>query len=150
MVANTNTSSTSSICQMADIARQFAIMKQYTKTTTMINIPSGYGSNGQLEYELDILKADGVLILKTPAHRATIDHVASSPEIYGTATKSKTTKREYIENGMINELTELYPYIIKMMQRCKMKDVKQEYKYLLFNNFSIFYRRMKTHGHKYI
>ena len=147
MLANKHASSTSTICQMADIGRQFAILKAETKTTTAVNLPSGYGLKGQLEDELDRLKAGGVLILKTPARKAIIDHVVTCPEIYGSAMKPKTTKKGYIKNGMIDELTEIYPDIITMLQTCKLQDVKQEYEDLLFDNFSILYQTMKSKGH---
>ena len=91
VLANKHASSTSTICQMADIGRQFAILKAETKTTTAVNLPSGYGLKGQLENKLDRLKANGILMLKTPACKAIINHVVTSPEIYGSTMKSKTT-----------------------------------------------------------
>ena len=48
---------------------------------------------------------------------------------------------------MINELPELYPDIIKMIQIYKLKDIKQEYKDVLFNNFSILHQTIITYGH---
>ena len=100
VLANKHASLTSTICQMADIGRQFTILKAKTKSTTAVNLPSGYGLKGQLEDELDRLNASGVLMLKTPAHKAIIDHVVTCPEIYGSAMKPKTTKKEYIKNGI--------------------------------------------------
>ena len=46
-------SSSSAIQAMADIGRQFAIIKSESKKITAINIPSGYGLKGEFEYQLD-------------------------------------------------------------------------------------------------
>ena len=146
VLACKHASSTSSTTQMADVGRQFAVVKVESKTTTAVNLPSGYGLKGQLEDELDRLKAAGVLMLKLPARKAIVDHVTSCPEIYGTSMKNKTTKKGFIVNGMLDEITELYPDIYKMMQTCKSTDVKQEYEDLLFKNFSVLYQTMKNRG----
>ena len=83
VMACKHASSTSSIQQMADICRSFAIMKSESKRVTAINLPSGYGLKGQLEYELDHLQASGTLMLKLPARKATIGHIVSCSEIHG-------------------------------------------------------------------
>ena len=60
--------------------------------------------------------------------------------------KNKTTKKGFVQNGMLDEVTELYPDIYKMMQTCKSTDIKQEYKCLLFKHFWILYQTMKDRG----
>ena len=79
VVSCKHASSTSAIQQMADIRRQFAILKAACKTTTCINLLSGYGQKGKVEYNLDTLHASGQLVLKWPAKRARIDHICSCP-----------------------------------------------------------------------
>ena len=69
VMANKHASSTSAVQQMVDVGRQFAIMKAENKTTTSVNLPSGFGLKGQLEYELDHLHAQGILMLKPPAKK---------------------------------------------------------------------------------
>ena len=66
VMTNKHASSTSAVQQMADVGRQFAIMKAENKTTTSVNLPSGFVLNGQLEYDLDHLHAQGVLTFKPP------------------------------------------------------------------------------------
>ena len=66
VMANKHASSTSTITQMADLGRNFAIMKSKNKTTTSNYLPSGYGLKGQVEYKLDRLQSSGILVLKTP------------------------------------------------------------------------------------
>ena len=50
----------------------------------------------------------------------------------------KTTKRGFIENGMIDEKSHLYPDVTMMVKTCK-GEAKQEHKDLLFTNFSELY-----------
>ena len=47
---------------------------------------------------------------------------------------------------MLDEKTELYPDIIKMLIMCKLQDFKKEWEDVLFNNFSELYQCMKHHG----
>ena len=147
IMACKHASITSAIQQMADIGRQFAIIKSESKTVTAINIPSGYGLKGNLEYKLDLLYASGELMLKLPARKAIIDHIVSCPEIYGKAMQPKTTKKGFVENGMEDDKTHTYPDIHKMLKTCKLQDFKQEYENLLFANFSQLYQCMKNDGH---
>ena len=93
VLANKHASSTSCICQICDVGRQFAVIKVDTKTTTAVNLPSGYSLKGLFEEKLDRLKASGILLLKTPDRKAIIDHVVTCPEIYGNAMKPKITKK---------------------------------------------------------
>ena len=93
MLACKHASSTSAIQQSADIGRQFAVMKSANKTTTSINLPSGFGLKGYIENLFDVYKANGTLLLKLPARKAIIDHCVSCPEIYGKAMQPKTTKK---------------------------------------------------------
>ena len=46
VMAFKHASSTSYIQKMADIGRQFSVMKSESKKVTAINIPSGYGLKG--------------------------------------------------------------------------------------------------------
>ena len=46
VIACKHASSTSSITQMADISRQFTIMKSANKLTMAVNLPSGFGLKG--------------------------------------------------------------------------------------------------------
>ena len=48
VIACKHASSTSAVQQMADIGRQFAIFKAACKTTTAINVPSGFGLKGEI------------------------------------------------------------------------------------------------------
>lgn len=112
-----------------------------------MNIPSGYGLKGQLEYESDCLYGSGTLILKLPARRAMIDHIVSCPEIYGKAMQPKTTKKGCVENGMEDEVTHTYPDLYRMLKAYKLQDFKQEYDNLLYENFSELYQTMKKNGH---
>ena len=100
VMACKHVSSTSFIQQMADIGCQFAVMKPESKKVAAINIPSGYGLKGQLEYDIDCLYASGTLMLNLPAQKSMIDHIVSFPEIYGKAVQPKTTKKGYVENGI--------------------------------------------------
>ena len=109
---------------MADIGRQFPIFKAACKTTTAINVPSGFGLKGEIEYELDCLSASGKLILKLPAKKAIIDHIVSCPEFYGKAMQPKTTKKSFVMNVMMDENTHTYPDVHKMMKTCKLQDYK--------------------------
>ena len=102
VIACKHASSTSAVQQMADIGRQFAIFKAACKTTTAINVPSGFGLKGEIEYELDCLSASGKLILKLPEKKAIIDHIVSCPEIYGKAMQPKTTKKSFVINRMMD------------------------------------------------
>ena len=147
VMACIHASSTSSIQQMADICRSFAIMKSESKKITAINVPSGYGLKGEIEYKLDQLQASGVLMLKLSARKAIIDHIASCPEVYGKALQTKTTKKGFVENGIEDEYTHTYPDVFKMLITCKLVDFKQEYENLLFQNFSELYQKMKSDGH---
>ena len=147
ILACKHASSTSAIQQMADVGRQFAIFKSCNKTMTSTNLPSGFGLKGQIEYELDALNAKGILMLKLPARKAIIDHVVTCPNIYAISMQPKTTKKGFIENGMLDEKTDTYPDIYKMMKTCKLKEFKQEYEDLVLNNFSELYQCMKSHGH---
>ena len=117
-------SSTSCIKKIADIGRQFEVMKSESKKTTAINIPSGYVLKGQQEYEIDCLYASGTLMLKLPARKAMIDHIVSCPEIYGKAMNPKSTNKGYVENGMEDEETHTYPDVHKMLKTCKLQDFK--------------------------
>ena len=53
----------------------------------------------------------------------------------------------YIENGMIDKNTHTYPDVIKMLQTCKLQEVKKEYEDLLFDNFSVLHKVMKNKDH---
>ena len=99
---------------MADIGRQFAVMKSESRKVTALNIPSGYGLKGQLEYEINFLYVSGTLMIKLPARKVMIDHIVSCPEIYGKAMQTKTKKKGYVENGMEYEETHTYPDVYKM------------------------------------
>ena len=146
VLACKHASSTSSIVQSADIGRQFAIVKALSKTTSSVNLPHGFGMKGFLEDVFDDHKARGVLILKLPARKAIIDHIVSCPRIFGRAMSPKTTKKGFIVNGMIDDKTETYPDIIKMLQTCK-QEIPKEQEDLVFHNFSELYSIMKKDGH---
>ena len=120
---------------MADVGRQFAIMKSLNKTMSSTHLPSGFGLKGQIEFELDRLNAQGVLMLKLPARKAIIDHVVTCADIYGKAMHPKTTQKRFIKNGMLDEITLTYPDIYEMLKTCKLQDFKQEYEDLVFKNF---------------
>ena len=139
-------SSTSSIVQSADIGRQFAIVKVESKNTTAVNLPHGYGLKGRIEDMFDTYKARGILNLKLPARKAITDHIVSCPEIFGKAMAPKTTKKGCIVNGMIDEKTETYPDINKMLNTCK-QEVKTEQVDKFFTHFSELYAIMKRDGH---
>ena len=147
VIACKHASSTSAVQQMADIGRQFAIFKAACKTTTAINVPSGFGLKGEIEYELDCLQASGKLILKLPSKKAIIDHIVSCPEIYGKAMQPKTTRKSFVINRMMDEITHTYSDVYMIMKICKLQDYKKEYEDLLFNNFSELYQTMKLNGH---
>ena len=140
-------SSSSAIQAMADIGRQFAVIKSESKKITAINIPSGYGLKGGFEYQLDRLQASGILKLKLPARKALVDHIVSCPEILGKGMLPKTTKKGFVKNGIVDETTHTYPDVYEMLKTCKLKDFKQEYENLLFDNFSELYQKMRKDGH---
>ena len=146
ILAGKHASSTSAIQQMADVGRQFAIMKQQNKTLTSVNLPSGLGLKGAIEYELDSLNAKGILKLKLPSKKSIIDHVVTCPDIYGKSMQPKTTKKGFLMNGMLDENVETYPDIFKMLKTCKLQDFKKDYEDLLFKNFSKLYKCMKETG----
>ena len=100
-------------------------MKEINKTTTSINLPSGFRLKGYIKNKLDELRASGTLMLKLTARKAIIDHCVSCPEIYGRAMQPKSTKKGFIVNGMIDTAVETYPDIIKMIQTCKLKVTQQ-------------------------
>ena len=145
VIACKHASSTSSITQSADIGRQFAIAKSLSKTTTSVNLPSGFGLKGEMEDVFDDYKARGILMLKLPARKAIIDHIVSCSEIFGKSMSPKTTRKGFIENGMIDENTNTYPDIRRMLQTCK-GDIKQEVEDLIFNHFSELYQEINTSG----
>ena len=58
----------------------------------------------------------------------------------------RTTRKGFIINGMIDENTNTYPDIHRMLQTCK-GDVKQEVEDLIFTHFSELYHEMITKGH---
>ena len=134
VLACKHASSTSSIQQSADIGRKFAIMKAANKTTTEINLPTGFGLKGFIEEIFDTLKASGKLNIKLPARKAIIDHCVTCPEMYGKAMATKTTKKGFIVNGMIDENLHTYPDIIRMIQTCK-SEISQKQEDLIFDNF---------------
>ena len=131
---------------MADIERQFNVIKVANKTTTSINLPTGFGLKGFLEDIFDTYKASGKLKLTLPARKAIIDHLVTCPEIYGKGMQPKTTTKGFIVNGMIDDITHTYPDIIQMLQTCKSK-ITQQQEDLVFEHFSQLYHTMKTHGH---
>ena len=116
VLAVKHASSTSGVTQSADIGRQFANVKEGSKTTKAENLPHGFGLKGYLEDIFDQKKACGELILKLPTRKAIIDHSVSCPEIFSKAMAPKTTKRGFIENGMIDSQLHLYPGMTKMLQ----------------------------------
>ena len=61
--------------------------------------------------------------------------------------QSKTSKKGYIEDGMLDEKTNTYPDIYKMLKTFKLKNFKQEYEDLVFDNFLKLYQCIKLHGH---
>ena len=144
--ANKHASSSSTIAQSADIGRQFAITKSENKTTTSVNIPRGFGLKGIIEEEFNTLAAKGVLILKLPARKAILDHIVSCPEIFGKSMSPKTTKKGFVKNGMIDEITHLYPDIHMMLKTCK-QEVKQEQVDKVYTNFPELYSIMQAEGH---
>ena len=146
VVACKHASSTSSIQQSADIGRQFAIVKFTSKTTTAVNLPNGFGLKGFIEDIFDDYKSRGILHLKLPARKAILDHIVSCSEIFGKAMSPKTTRKGFVENGMIDENTETYPDIVKMLQTCK-GEISQQAEDIIFDNFSALYQMMKYEGH---
>ena len=76
-----------------------------------------------------------------------IDHIVSCSEIYVKAMQPKTTKKVFVENGMEDDVTHIYPDIHTMLKICKLQDFKQEYENLLFADFSQLYLCMKNNGH---
>ena len=118
VMACKHASSKSCIQKMADIGRQFAVIKSESKKVTAINIPSGYRLTGKLEYEIDCLYASGTLILNLPARKAIIEHIVSFPEIYDKTMQPKTTKKGYVENGMEDEEMHTYLDVHKMLKTC--------------------------------
>ena len=146
LLACKHASSTSSITQSADIGRQFAILKASNKTTTATNLPNGFGLKGFISDTFDKLNANGVLHLKLPARKAIIDHCVCCPEMFGKAMSPKTTKKGFIENGMIDSKTHTYPDLTMLLRTCK-SEFTQEHEDLFFKNFSKLYTAMKTDGH---
>ena len=111
-----------------------------------MNSPHGYGIKGRIKDMFDTYKARGILNLKLPARKAITDHIVSCPEIFGKAMAPKTTKKGCIVNGMIDEKTETYPDINKMLNTCK-QEVKKEQVDKFFTHFSELYAIMKRDGH---
>ena len=130
VIACKHASSTSSINQPADMGRQFANIHLDTKTMTVVNLPRGFGLKGFLEEMFDMKKASGELTLKLHARKAIIDHCVCCLEIFGKAMSPKKTKRGFIENGMIDVKSHLYPDVTMMLKTCKC-EVKQEHANLL-------------------
>ena len=93
VLAFKHVSSIFSITQCANIGRQFITLKASSKTTTVTNLPHGFGLKCYLEDTFDNLKASGTLTLKLPARKVIIDHIVSCPEIFGKAMIPKATKR---------------------------------------------------------
>ena len=58
----------------------------------------------------------------------------------------KTTKKGFIDNGMIYDKTHIYPDINKMLQTCK-QEVTQDQVDLVFKHFPTLYAIMKAEGH---
>ena len=58
----------------------------------------------------------------------------------------KTTKKGFIENGMIDSKTHTYPDLTMLLRTCK-SEFTQEHEDLFFTNFSKLYTAMKTDGH---
>ena len=85
--------STLMITQSEDVGRQFAVVKETTKTTTAVNLPHGYGLKGFMEVMFDTYKAKGELSLKLPARKAILDHICLSPQVFGKAMCPKITKK---------------------------------------------------------
>ena len=83
LLACKHASSTSGITQPADAGRQFAIVKCISKTTTAVDLPSGFGLKGEIEEIFDEYKAKGILVLKLPARKAILDHIVSCSEFFG-------------------------------------------------------------------
>ena len=113
---------------------------------TATNLPTGFGLKGFIEEMFDTLKASGKLNIKLPARKAIIDHCVTCPEMYGKAMATKTTKKGFIVNGMIDENLHTYPDIIRMIQTCK-SEISQKQEDLIFANFSELYQSMRRDGH---
>ena len=139
-------SSTLSITQSVDIGRKFSTVKYITKSTIYVNLPNGFDLKGFIKNILNNYKSRCILLLKLPARKAILDHIVSCPDIFGKAMSPKTTRKGFIENGMIDEYTETYPDIVRMLQTCK-GEVSQVVEDIIFNNFSELYRMMKKEGH---
>ena len=146
IIACKHASSSSATQQSADIGRQFCIVKYTSKTTTAVNLPNGFGLKDFISDIFDEYKSKGILHFKLPARKAILDHIVSCSEIFGKAMSPKTTRKGFIENGMIDEYTETYPDIVRMLQTCK-GEVSQVVEDIIFNNFSELYRMMKKEGH---
>ena len=86
-------------------------------------------------------------MLKPPAKKSIIDHVVSCPDIYTKSMHPKTTKKGYVQNGMLDENTHTYPDLFKMMRTCKLSNFKKEYEDLIVENFTELYITMKNNGH---
>ena len=101
---------------MADVCRSFAIAKKRNKTTTAVNLPSGFGLKGQLEYDLDRLSAQGILTLTLHVRKAIVDHTVTCPDTFSKALHPKTSEKGFLSNGMLDENTHTYPDILKMLK----------------------------------
>ena len=77
--------------------------------------------------------------MKLTTQKAVIDHVGVCPA-------PKTTKRGFVENGMIDNKVHLCPDIYEMIKTCK-SEVLKEHKYLLFYSFLGLYSIMRIEGH---
>lgn len=115
-------------------------------TTTATNLTHGFGLKSYLQDTFDNIKAISIIILKLPARKAITNHIVSCPEIFAKVTCPKTTKRRFIENGMIDKKIHMYPYIVKLLQTCK-SEIKQGAEDLIFTHFSELYTIMKIDGH---
>ena len=69
-ITNKHTSSSSTVQQMADVGRQFVIMKTENKTRKYVNLPSAFG-------RLDNHYVEEKLTLNVPTRKVIIDHVVS-------------------------------------------------------------------------
>ena len=54
---------------MTNAVHHVAIMKASNKTMTSVNLPSGLGLKGAIEYELDLLDTKGILRLELPSKK---------------------------------------------------------------------------------
>ena len=91
LLACKHASSSSCTQKMADVCRSFAIVKHMTKVTSAVNLPSGFGLKGQIEYELDRLYAQGILVPKLIARKAIVNHTVNFPDTFGKVKKYTLT-----------------------------------------------------------